>query len=150
MENQRFLPHVTVAAVIEKNGEFLFVEEKVDGGVFLNQPAGHVEENESLLAAVKREVLEETAFDFTPKFLSGIYQYFNENNGNYYLRFCFGGTLGNFNPNLKLAPEIIQTKWLAFENLKNQNLRSKIVLKTIEDYLRGARFDLEILNFYEK
>ena len=149
MEN-RFLPHVTVAAVIQKNGKFLLVEEEVDNGRFFNQPAGHIEKNESLLNAVRREVLEETAFDFTPTFLTAIYQFYNENNGNFYLRFCFGGILGDFYPERKLDCDIIKTHFIAFEELKNLPLRSKIVFKTIEDYLKGQGFDLEILKFYEK
>lgn len=150
MEKNRFLPHVTVAAIIEQNGQFLLVEEKVDGSRFFNQPAGHVEKNESLFNAIKREVLEETAFDFTPTFLTAIYQFYNPNNGHFYVRFCFGGILGNFNSNLKLDKEIIQTHFINYENLKNLNLRSPIVLKSIEDYLNGQRFDLNILKFYEK
>ena len=147
---KRFLPHVTVAAIIEQNGKFLLVEEKVDGGRFFNQPAGHVEKNESLVNAVQREVLEETAFDFTPTFLTAIYQFYNPNNSHFYVRFCFGGILEKFHPELTLDKTIIQTHFVNFKELKNLPLRSQIVLKTIEDYLNGQRFDLNILKFYEK
>ena len=68
-------PEVTVAAVVESNGKFLLVEEHTTEGIRLNQPAGHLEAGESLSAAVSRETLEETAHEFVPKQLTGIYRW---------------------------------------------------------------------------
>ncbi len=143
---ERFFPHVTVAAVIEQNQQFLLVEEKVEGGIFFNQPAGHLEKNESLIAAVSREVLEETAFDFTPTFLIGIYQFMNPQTQLHFLRFCFGGILGKFYENKKLDENIIQTHWVNFQRLKTLPLRSKMVLSAIEDYQNKKRFPLTLFN----
>ena len=89
-------PNTTVAAVIEKDNRFLLVEEEIDGKLVFNQPAGHLEKDETLIEAIKREVLEETTFEFVPKSLIGIYLYPNTNNKNItYLRFCFCGFYSN-------------------------------------------------------
>ena len=66
-------PSVTVAAIIERDGKFLLVEEETSDGIRFNQPAGHLDPNESLIEAVSREALEETSFDFTPEALVGVY-----------------------------------------------------------------------------
>ena len=76
-------PNTTVAAIIEKDDKFLLVEEDIEGRIVFNQPAGHLEKGETLIEAVKREVLEETTYKFTPESLIGIYLYQNPNNKNY-------------------------------------------------------------------
>ena len=86
-------PHVTVAAVVFRDGKFLLVEEETDAGLAFNQPAGHLEENEALLDAVVREALEETAYHFKPTHLVGIYNWRNEAKDITYLRFAFGGEI---------------------------------------------------------
>src|SRR5574343_794623 len=86
-------PHVTVAAVVQRDGKFLLVEEETDAGLAFNQPAGHLEAGESLLEAVVREVREETAYDFRPRSLVGIYQWPHPEKGITYLRFAFAGEL---------------------------------------------------------
>jgi len=87
-------PSVTVAAVIERGGKFLFVEEAIDGRRVLNQPAGHLDPGESLVAACSREVMEETAHEFTPTALVGVYRWHYVAKDVTFLRFCFSGKIG--------------------------------------------------------
>jgi 8-oxo-dGTP pyrophosphatase MutT (NUDIX family) len=150
-------PNVTVAAVIERQGKFLFVEEEVDdgrgrGGVEIryNQPAGHLDEGESLLAACARETLEETAWQFTPRELLGIYQWRRPAGDITYLRFAYCGDLGEFDAQRKLDQGIIQALWLTpaeIEALSSRH-RSPLVMQCIADYLAGRRFPLDLLRHY--
>src|SRR6185369_15245208 len=87
-------PAVTVAAVIERGGKFLLVEERIDGRLVLNQPAGHLDPGESLITACRREVLEETAHDFEPRALVGVYRWHYAPKDVTFLRFCFSGDVG--------------------------------------------------------
>jgi len=140
-------PHVTVAAVAERDGLFLLVEEDTADGVVLNQPAGHLEDDESLINAVIRETSEESAWRFEPQGLVGIYQWKVPESGLTYLRFCFWGTVDDHQPNQVLDSAINQTLWLSVEQLRAENrFRSPLVMKSIEDYLDGKHFDLRILN----
>ena len=91
-------PNVTVAAVVERDGRFLVVEEETDDGLRFNQPAGHLDEGESLVQAAAREALEETAHQFRPEFLVGIYQWPRPAGDITYLRFAFGGAITGFAP----------------------------------------------------
>src|SRR5512146_2276120 len=100
-------PNVTVAAVIERNGAFLLVEEETDDGIRFNQPAGHLDEGESLIAACSREALEETAWHFKPKALIGVYQWPRPQGDITYLRFAFAGELGDFEEGRKLDTGIL-------------------------------------------
>ncbi len=86
-------PNVTVAAVIERDGKFLLVEEQTSQGLLFNQPAGHLEANESLIAAVARETLEESAYEFEPQYLVGIYRWHSTISDTTYLRFAFTGRI---------------------------------------------------------
>ncbi|NNE36669.1 MAG: NUDIX hydrolase [Gammaproteobacteria bacterium] len=140
-------PHITVAAVIKKAGKYLFVEEKINDKIVINQPAGHLEKNESLVDAVKREVLEETGGIFMPAGLVGIYNYPNYAEDITYIRFCFHGDCGTFIKNPQLDEVIIRTLWLAKDELDSQSskLRSHIVRKCINDYESGAAMPLNIL-----
>ena len=94
MKKQQFKPNTTVAAIIEQNGKFLLVEEKTDRGNRFNQPAGHLEDNETLIQAVIRETMEEAAYEFTPQALLGVYQWKHTQNDTTYLRFAFIGIVG--------------------------------------------------------
>jgi ADP-ribose pyrophosphatase YjhB (NUDIX family) len=143
-------PNVTVAAIIQKNNKFLFVNEIVDGHIVINHPAGHLEKNETLFDAVKREVLEETAWQFNPKGLSGIYLFNNLKNNITYLRFCFYSECQNFNEQAELDSGIILTIWMSKNELKSNNnsLRIPLVLKCIEDYISGQSISLDILKTY--
>lgn len=140
-------PRVTVAAVIERDGRFLIVQEPKNQKVVFNQPAGHVEANETLIEAVVREVKEETAWDFTPEFLTGIYEWYNAKNGKTYLRTTFTGTVTNHDPNQQLYDGILDAVWMTPEELQAQRdaLRSPMVLRCIEDYLAGTRFPLNLI-----
>jgi phosphatase NudJ len=136
-------PSVTVAAVVSRNGSFLMVEEQTEAGIRLNQPAGHLEEGESLEAAVIRETLEESAFRFTPDSLLGVYLGKGAN-GITYLRFAYTGTVAG--PEDRALDEgIIRALWLRPEQLRARAAehRSPLVLRCVEDALRGQRFPLD-------
>lgn len=143
-------PNVTVAAIACKDGKFLLVEENADEQIVFNQPAGHLEEGESLLEAVKREVLEETRWHFQPEILIGVYLYPNSALGITYLRFCFAGACIEEDAGRELDTGIIQAVWMTREELeKNRNkMRSPMVLQCINDYLSGRSYPLDILNDY--
>jgi len=150
----RWQPFVTVAAVIEKDNKFLLVEENINGTVFYNQPAGHWEFGESLEEAVIREVLEETAWHFTPSELVKIYQWSPTTKPDVkttYLRFTFCGDASYFEKNQPLDEKIIQTHWLNYDEiyaLKNQH-RSPQVMRCIDDYLLGQRYSLGAIAIVE-
>jgi ADP-ribose pyrophosphatase YjhB (NUDIX family) len=143
-------PNVTVAAIIQKNNKFLLVEELVDNDIVINQPAGHLESNETLIDAIKREVFEETAWHFNPKGLSGIYLFKNIKNNITYLRFCFYGECLNFDEHAQLDSGIIRTIWISINDLKSTNytLRTPVVQRCIDDYLSGNSISLDILKDY--
>ena len=142
-------PHVTVAAVIEREGRFLVVEESVEGRLVFNQPAGHVEAGESLLEAVSRETLEESGRTFTPEALIGVYSWTNPGNDITYLRFAFTGNVSERDATRKLDEGIIDTLWMSRDELLAQStkLRSPMVMRAIDDYLAGRRFHLDLLHF---
>lgn len=142
-------PNVTVAAVIHREGRFLLVEEESDGHIVFNQPAGHLEESESLVDAVRREVLEETAREFYPESLIGVYLYPNRFVNNItYLRFCFAGLCSESHRERELDNGIIQTLWLTRAEIQHEDdkLRSPLVLKCIDDYLKGKHYPLDFLD----
>ena len=139
--------HLTVAAIIEDQGRFLFVEEHSGGKLVINQPAGHVEAGETLPYAVSRETLEETAWRFTPESLVGIYLWQHPLNDEYFLRAAFTGSHYALDPALALDTGIERTLWLTPAELqkRHQQLRSPMVMRGIEDYLAGSRYDLNML-----
>jgi len=147
----RWKANVTVAAVIEKDGRFLMIEESIDGQKLINQPAGHLERNESLLNAVKREVLEETAWEFEPEKIVGIYLYPGPNTEITFLRICFSGSSFQHYPDQKLDEGIIQVLWMSRKELeqRKENLRSPLVANCIDDYLKGQKYSLDLLHHYE-
>jgi len=139
-------PHVTVAAIIERQGKFLLVEERVDNKLVLNQPAGHLEENESLLQAVTRETLEETGWEFEPNALIGVYLWRHPEKGVTYLRFGFTGELRACNG--KPDSEIERVAWLTEKQIRGElhRLRSPQVLIGIDDYRKGKRYPVSCLH----
>jgi ADP-ribose pyrophosphatase YjhB (NUDIX family) len=143
-------PHVTVAAVIERDGKFLLVEEETDSGIRYNQPAGHLECGESLLDAVIREALEETAYDFVPQSLVGIYNWRNEAKDITYLRFAFAGEASAHDALRKLDEGIIAAHWLALDEIRAlQDVhRSPMILRCIEDWCAGKRYPLDLITHY--
>lgn len=140
-------PHVTVAAVAERQGRFLLVEERVDGQRVLNQPAGHLEDGESLLAAVQREVLEETGWHFEPQALVGVYRWRRAHGGETFLRFTFSGAALSRALQRSLDPEIEAVHWLDAAQVRGRGtqLRSPMVVRAIEDYLAGHAWPLALL-----
>jgi 8-oxo-dGTP pyrophosphatase MutT (NUDIX family) len=144
---RQWMPHATVAAIVEQNGQFLLVEETTDRGNRFNQPAGHLEDNETILQAVVRETLEETAYDFTPQAVLGIYHWKHEHNNTTYLRFAFIGNVGTHYPQQALDDGIIRTVWMSIEEIRSQAhlLRSPQVLTCFEDYLSGKTYPLALL-----
>ena len=144
-------PNVTVAAVIERDGKFLLVEEETSQGLRFNQPAGHLEASESLLAAVEREVLEESAYSFVPNNLLGIYRWHSAESDTTYLRFAFTGTITGHEPSRQLDSGILQALWLTPEEIRatQAHHRSPLILRCMEDYLAGKRYPLDLLVHYE-
>jgi 8-oxo-dGTP pyrophosphatase MutT (NUDIX family) len=140
-------PSVTVAAVIERDGRFLFVEERIDGRLVLNQPAGHLDPGESLAAACRREVLEETAHRFEPEGLVGVYRWHYAAKDVTFLRFCFTGKiLGQ--EQRQLDKEIVRLHWLTPDELQKRKAehRSPLVQKCVDDFLAGKRSSLEVFS----
>lgn len=141
-------PHVTVAAIIEREQRFLLVEENTPYGLQFNQPAGHLEEHENLVAAVKREVLEETAWHFSPEYLSGIHLWRRNPQSPTFVRFCFVGSCFDFQSNQSLDHGIVATHWLTRDEVATKNLRSPLVLSSIDEYLSGSRYPLSLLKSF--
>ena len=140
-------PHATVAAIVERDGKFLFVEELSNGERVFNQPAGHIDENEAIQNAVIRETFEEAGCKVRPESLVGIYTYKAPSNGVTYYRFCYACKLIKEDVNAKLDTDIIAAHWLTLEELsaKQEQMRSPLVLKCLEDYLAGKRFPLALI-----
>ncbi|MGQ0580285.1 MAG: NUDIX hydrolase [Betaproteobacteria bacterium] len=140
-------PKVTVAAIVERDGRFLLVEEHTDDGLMLNQPAGHLEANESLVDGTARETLEETAYEFTPEFLVGVYHWRHPDRNVSYLRFAFAGRLGTHHPERALDTGIVRALWLTAAEVRasRSRHRSPLVVRCMEDYQRGARTPLDLL-----
>ncbi len=140
-------PNVTVAAVIERDGKFLLVEENTSHGVRFNQPAGHLEAEESLLAAVVRETMEESACEFEPQHLVGIYRWHLPESDITYLRFAFAGNMLAHYPERALDEGIIRPVWMTVEEIRanQERHRSHMVLRCVEDFLAGKRYSLDIL-----
>ena len=143
-------PSITVAAVIERDGRFLLVEEETSDGVRFNQPAGHLDPNESLIDAVARETLEEAAYDFKPTALLGMYmsRYLSSRTGREvtYLRFAFTGKLGRAHDR-PLDHGILRTVWMTRDEMLTciDKHRSPLVLRCVDDYLAGKRAPLSII-----
>jgi 8-oxo-dGTP pyrophosphatase MutT (NUDIX family) len=140
-------PDLTVAAVAEQGGRFLFVQERAARRVVLNQPAGHLEPGESLVEAVVRETLEETGRVFAPDAVTGIYLWQGPA-GRTVLRVAFAGRVGERDPSSALDRAIIRTVWLDREQLAARagEHRSPLVQLGVDDYLRGVRYPLELLS----
>ena len=143
-------PNVTVAAVIHRDGKFLLVEEETEAGLAFNQPAGHLEEGESLVHAVAREALEETAYHFRPTHLVGMYQWRHPTKELTYLRFAFAGDLYGWEPERPLDEGIVAARWLTLDQIRASQARhrSPLILRCCEDYLAGQRFPLDLLVHY--
>ncbi len=137
-------PDITVAAVAHTDGKFLFVEERINQRLVINQPAGHVERGESLVEAVIREVREETAWRFEPHALLGVYLWRRPTARRATLRFAFTGAVSDHDARQPLDRGIVRTHWLSREQIQAQEgrLRSPLVLRCVDDYLSGVRDSL--------
>lgn len=149
--SDRWKPSVTVAAVIESEGRFLLVEEHTLEGLRLNNPAGHLDPGESPQQGVVREALEETARVFTPDRLVGVYlaRLHREATGEdiTYLRFAYGGSVGDVDPNRALDTPIVRTLWMTLDEVRvcTARHRSPLVLQCIEDFAAGRCYPLELV-----
>lgn len=141
------VPRPTVAAVVEHRGRFLLVEEETDAGIAFNQPAGHLETDESPVDGMVRETLEETACHVQPEALIGIYRWRSPLNDTTYLRFAFSARFLAEEPGRALDTGIIRAVWLTLDEVRllQPRHRSPLVLRCIEDYLAGRRFPLELI-----
>lgn len=148
--SETWKPSVTVAAIIERDGKFLLVEEETSDGIRFNQPAGHLDPNESLIQAVVRETMEETAHDFVPTALVGMYmsRYVSARTGITvtYLRFTFTGDVGA-DYDQPLDEGILRTVWMSYDELLacQEKHRSPLVMQCVEDYLMGKRAPLSLI-----
>lgn len=140
-------PHMTVAAIVEREGRFLMVEEIAEGSRVYNQPAGHLEPGETLLQAVVREVLEETRGHFLPEAIVGFYRWTSPVTEETHMRITFCGGLNGTDPERSLDDPIIEPHWLSYEQLEERReaLRSPLVLGCLDDYRDGRRYPLELL-----
>jgi len=140
-------PDVTVAAVAERDGQFLCVEERASGRVVVNQPAGHLEDGETFLDAVVRETLEETAWQFLPTALLGVYVWRPPHQNRTFLRVAFAGELGAHDPARPLDHGILRVRWLSRGQLAEPRLRlrSPLVTQCVDDYLAGVRHPLSLI-----
>ena len=149
--NHRWKPSVTVAAIVERDGRFLLVEEHTPEGLRLNNPAGHLDPGESPAEGCARETLEETAHPFTPTALVGVYlsRFQREATGEdiTYLRFAFCGTLGELELGRSLDTGIVRTLWMTSDEIRasSERHRSPLVLRCMEDYLVGQRFPMALI-----
>jgi 8-oxo-dGTP pyrophosphatase MutT (NUDIX family) len=144
-------PNVTVAALIERGGSFLLVEEETEDGLRFNQPAGHLDPGESLVAACAREALEETAWTFRPTALIGIYQWPRPRAEITYLRFAFAGDLGAHQADRALDAGIVRAVWMTPDEIRatTDRHRSPLVWQCVSDCLAGRSFPLELLRHYD-
>lgn len=149
--NTRWKPSVTVAAIIERDGRYLLVEEETPEGLRLNNPAGHLDPGESPEQGVAREAFEETAFPFQPTALVGVYlsRFQRESTGEdiTYLRFAYCGELGEFDARRSLDTGIVRTLWMTPDEVRASvpRHRSPLVLRCIEDHLSGQRYPMQLV-----
>jgi 8-oxo-dGTP pyrophosphatase MutT (NUDIX family) len=141
-------PDLTVAAIVQRDERFLVVEERIQSQLVLNQPAGHVEDRESILEAVVRETLEETAWHFVPRHLLGLYLWRNPETGISYLRVAISGEVSAHEPQRQLDDGIVAAHWMSRAALlaRPGRLRSPLVIRCIDDHLAGTRHSLAALN----
>ncbi len=141
------LPHITVATIVERDKQFLMVKEKSDGNIVYNQPAGHLEANETLIQAAARETLEETGWEVRIRHFLGVYQYASPLNGVCYVRLCFIAEPRFHHQERVLDQDIIEIQWLSLRQLDGlrQQLRSPLVMSAVEDYRKGIRYPFALI-----
>ena len=151
-EGRFWQPDVTVATIVVRDGRLLCVEERSNGKLVINQPAGHLEPDESLLQAAVRETREETGWIVRPTHFIGAYQWkapprANEKDGRHYLRFAIAADALEEIPGAQLDESIVRALWLTPEELQvlAPRHRSPLVWRTVADYLGGHRYPLSLL-----
>lgn len=151
-EPERWTPHATVATIVEKDGKFLLVEERRlineqgEFGIVYNQPAGHVDEGESIMAAAIRETLEETRWQVKLKHLVGIYIFTAPANGITYHRYCFAAEALMHQAESELDDGILDAKWFSWEEIQTlNNLRSPLVKRCLQDHIDGKQYPLDLI-----
>jgi phosphatase NudJ len=151
MADTRWRTSVTVAAIVERDGRYLLVEEQTPDGLLLNNPAGHLDPGESPLEAVVREALEETARTFTPSALVGVYlsraQRADPPSDVTYVRIAFAGDVSEPLPDRALDPEIVRTLWLTPDELRADvaRHRSPLLMRCVDDHRAGPLYPLELV-----
>ena len=140
-------PDLTVAAIVERDGQFLLVEERVGARLVFNQPAGHVERGEQLVTAVIRETLEETAWHFKPEALVGVYFWEQPDKQRTFMRFAFTGQVTDHDSTRRLDRGIERAVWMSRDDIvgRTSRLRSPMVMLCVEDYLAGQRYPMELV-----
>jgi 8-oxo-dGTP pyrophosphatase MutT (NUDIX family) len=140
-------PAITVAAVVERDGRFLLVEEETRAGRKLNQPAGHLESGESISAGAARETLEETGWRVNPTHLVGIYTWSAGDNGSTFVRFAFAAAAEAHDDARPLDHGIVQALWLSYEELvaRRAEHRSPLVLRCVDDFRAGRRWPTALI-----
>jgi 8-oxo-dGTP pyrophosphatase MutT (NUDIX family) len=148
MTDMVWKPDVTVAAVVERDGHYLVIEERAQGRIVLNQPAGHLESGESFVDAVERETLEETGWRFRADAITGIYLWRTPQGTRTFLRVAFCGALDWHEPARPLDRGIVGVRWLTREQLaaSGPRLRSPLVLQCIDDHRAGVRYPLTLIS----
>lgn len=143
-------PDLTVASIVERDGQFLLVEERVGSHLVFNQPAGHVERGERFIEAAVRETLEETAWTFVPTALVGIYLWEQPERHRSFLRVTFCGHVTHHDPHRRLDRGIERAVWLDRAGIveRSARLRSPMVIRCVDDYLEGRRYPIELLSEY--
>ncbi len=147
-----WIPHVTVATIVEKDHKFLMVEEDLHGKKLLNQPAGHLDQGETLIQAAIRETQEESGWQVAISHLIEFAQWTSPNSGTHFLRACFAGKAIKHFPKQKLDDGIIQALWMSRDEIKQNfhRLRSPLVLEHIDHYIAGKKYDLGFFSYYDK
>jgi 8-oxo-dGTP pyrophosphatase MutT (NUDIX family) len=145
--SEQWMPHVVAAAIVERDGKFLVVEEHTAEGLRLNQPAGHWERGETLIEAVRREALEETAHRVEPTALLGCYTTHHSQRDITYLRFAYVCDVTGFDADRALDHGIVRALWLTPDELAAHPTphRSPLVMRCVEDYHAGRRFPLDFV-----
>lgn len=143
-------PRVVVAAVMERDGKFLLVEEEAEGRLVYNQPAGHWEQGETLIEACTREAMEETAHEFRPTGVLGFYVWTHVERQKTFVRAAFTGETGAHHSERALDKEIRRAVWLDVEEIRElaPRHRSPLVMRCIDDYLAGQRYPLSLIAHY--
>lgn len=145
-----WLAHSSVATIVEQDGRFLMVEERDGDKLVFNQPAGHLDEGETLFAAAVRETLEETAWDVELTHLLGLYHY-RAPNGVTYIRHCFAARPLRHHPQRELDTPIVAAHWLTAAEILDPAFaaRSPIVRRSLQDYLDGHRYPLSLIHHHQ-